>query len=278
MLQTGFTTDHSNPKYDYTLRRQALRNTWFPTSQAALDKLEASSGIVLRFVIGHTTHAKAEAEVASEEKKHGGFLRLPIQEEYLSLTNKTFTFFTTVVQQYNPQYIFKVDDDVYLRVDRVPAAVKQWKQKDADYIGCMKTGPIYTSRQYRWFEPQHAVLGGEYFTHCWGTIYVLSGHAADLLAAMDPSKLRFFANEDVTVGAWMLALRVNHYDDRRLCETICTSSSIAVFDFPQCAGLCEAQTSLPELYASENCRTPALKDGTLPELPVLIDFTIDDER
>ena len=28
----------------------------------------------------------------------------------------------------------------------------------ADYIGCMKTGPIQTDVHYRWHEPQHEVL------------------------------------------------------------------------------------------------------------------------
>jgi len=31
-----------------------------------------------------------------------------------------------VTSIYEPQYIVKADDDVYLRVDRIPYAVKQW--------------------------------------------------------------------------------------------------------------------------------------------------------
>lgn len=52
-----------------------------------------------------------------------------------------------------------------------------------------------TSPEWRWYEPQHAVLGSrEYFTHAWGSIYVLSGTAATAIAEM-PSRLRYFANE-----------------------------------------------------------------------------------
>ena len=66
----------------------------------------------------------------------------------------------------------------------------------ADYIGCMKTGRIMTSPEWRWYEPQHAVLGGgEYFTHAWGSIYVLSGDAALRVAQMPTGSMRFFANE-----------------------------------------------------------------------------------
>lgn len=31
-----------------------------------------------------------------------------------------------VTTQYDPQYIVKIDDDVYLRLDRLPHAVQQW--------------------------------------------------------------------------------------------------------------------------------------------------------
>jgi galactosylxylosylprotein 3-beta-galactosyltransferase len=66
----------------------------------------------------------------------------------------------------------------------------------ADYVGCMKTGQIIKSPRYRWYEPQHALLGGNnYFTHAWGSLYVLSGRVAADLAAMRDGSLRHFANE-----------------------------------------------------------------------------------
>ena len=63
----------------------------------------------------------------------------------------------------------------------------------------MKTGQIMKSPEWRWYEPQHAVLGGgHYFTHAWGSIYVLSGKAAANIARMPEGSLRFFANEGVS--------------------------------------------------------------------------------
>lgn len=46
-----------------------------------------------------------------------------------------------------------------------------------------------------------------------------------------------FNNEDVTIGSWMLAMNVNHEDNRKLCEAECTPSSIAVWDIPRCSGM-----------------------------------------
>ena len=65
----------------------------------------------------------------------------------------------------------------------------------------MKTGQIIKSPRYRWYEPQHALLGGhDYFTHAWGTAYVLSGAAAAALAAVRGGTLRHFANEGEGAG------------------------------------------------------------------------------
>lgn len=45
-----------------------------------------------------------------------------------------------------------------------------------------------------------------------------------------------FSNEDVTIGAWMLAMNVNHEENHQLCQTECTPTSIAVWDLPKYLG------------------------------------------
>ena len=67
----------------------------------------------------------------------------------------------------------------------------------ADYIGCMKNGDVYSDPKYRWFERQWPLLGKTYFTHAWGTLYVVSGRAASSLAGLPIGALRFFTNEGV---------------------------------------------------------------------------------
>ncbi|KAF5780847.1 putative glycosyl transferase, family 31 [Helianthus annuus] len=53
-----------------------------------------------------------------------------------------------------------------------------------------------------------------------------------------PCSFRMFSNEDVTVGAWMLAMNVTHENNRQLCQPECTATSIAVWDIPKCSGYC----------------------------------------
>ena len=61
----------------------------------------------------------------------------------------------------------------------------------------MKNGPVYTDRKYRWFEHQWPLLGDKYFTHAWGTLYVLSGRIAAQIGSIPDGTLRFFSNEGV---------------------------------------------------------------------------------
>ena len=78
-LQTAFTTDHSNPQYNYEDRREALRLAWVPGTQAERDALLRRHNIVVEFVIGHSSDPQAEALVNEEEARFGGFLRLGMQ-------------------------------------------------------------------------------------------------------------------------------------------------------------------------------------------------------
>ncbi len=77
---------------------------------------------------------------------------------------------------------------------------------------------------------------------------------------------------DVTLGSWMLAFNVHHFDDRRLCDPWCTPSSLAVYNIPECSGLCNPVKDLVHLHAQSDCVSPALTDGSVPLLPPIFRF------
>ena len=90
--------------------------------------------------------------------------------------------------------------------------------------GCMKSGQVLTDRRYKWFEPEYwrfgEAAGAEgqinYMRHASGQIYGLSGPVAKYIGRNGPI-LHRFANEDVTLGAWLVGLEITHVDERRLC-------------------------------------------------------------
>jgi hypothetical protein len=119
------------------------------------------------------------------------------------------------------------------------AAISQYKQRQLDYIGCMKRGNIVKDPHLKWYEPQHVGtalfpsllslqpsstgqlppraahlvsrsgnrssqerLGdGNYFSHAFGPMYILSGRAAGILASHEPDMLRHFMNEGESIAA-----------------------------------------------------------------------------
>lgn len=88
----------------------------------------------------------------------------------------------------------------------------------------MKSGQVLTDRRYKWFEPEYWRFGDpassegqiNYMRHASGQIYGLSGPVAKYVRRNAPI-LHRFANEDVTLGAWLVGLEIQHIDERRLC-------------------------------------------------------------
>jgi len=279
-VQTGFQSHGDSQKvrpdqYNYELRRQVLRQTWFPADETEMRRQLSVHGYVMRFVIGQTDNTTAEERLHEEIRNYGPMLRLDVTESYKNLAWKSHHFFLAVHRYYNADYVVKIDDDVYLRPDRLMAGIRQYTANKQDYIGCMTQGTIVRNATRKWFEPQHARLGdGNYFTHALGPLYILSGRAIDLVASLPMHNLRHFINEDVTVGGWMMMLDLKEYDDRRLCTPGCNPISIGVYPIDRCAGLCDPVRNLPYLHGHPNCQTPTIPHPhhQLPNYKPLVDM------
>lgn len=234
-------------------RRRSLRKTWVPSDRAGLQRLEESTGLAFRFVIGRTRDKSKMLELRKEVELYDDFMLLDIEEEYSKLPYKTLAFFKASYALFDSEFYVKADDDIYLRPDRLSLLLAKERSHSQTYLGCMKKGPVFTDPKLKWYEPQSYLLGKEYFLHAYGPIYALSADVVASLVALRNSSFRMFSNEDVTIGAWMLAMNVNHEDSRALCEPECTPSSIAVWDIPKCSGLCDPEKKLLELHQKDSC-------------------------
>ncbi|TYJ39195.1 hypothetical protein E1A91_A04G049800v1 [Gossypium mustelinum] len=169
-------------------------------------------------------------------------------------------FFKAAYALFDSEFYVKADDDIYLRPDRLSLLLVKERSHSQTYLGCMKKGPVFTDPKLKWYEPLSFLLGKEYFLHAYGPIYALSADVVASLVALRNDSFRMFSNEDVTIGAWMLAMNVNHEDNRALCEPECTQSSVAVWDIPKCSGLCNPEKKMLELHQIDACS----KSPTLP--------------
>lgn len=220
-VQTTYATDRN---------RKVLRQTWFPSTQKALDELQAGHNLTLRFVIGSTTDPQQEAALAAERAQHGGFLMLPWAERSggNSSSAKTHAFLLHALLHTRAAYIVRMEEGVYLQPRRLALVARQWEDADRDYVGCFFHASA-VMKDGAWAEDHHRLFPGKYHTYAQGGMYALSRKALENLGEMPgEGNLRYFNNEDVTVGLWMALLLVNHYDDQRLCELDCTTSSVAV--------------------------------------------------
>ncbi|KAM4121460.1 hypothetical protein ACB094_01G007500 [Castanea mollissima] len=240
-------------------RRLALRETWFPSDPDGLLRLEQATGIAFRFVIGRSKNAKKTAELHKEMEKYKDFMVIDVQEDNLNLPYKSLAFFKAAFELFEADYYVKVDDVIYLRPDRLAILLAKERSHPLTYIGCMKKGPVITDPKMKWYEKSGHLIGNEYFLHAYGPIYVLSAEVVASLAAARNSSLRMFSNEDVTIGSWMLSMNVHHEDNRAICDSRCTPTSIAVWDIPKCSGLCNPTKRLKELHKIGMCsRSPTL--------------------
>ena len=65
------------------------------------------------------------------------------QDHYKTLAFKTLAFWQLVIEQYNARFIIKVDDDNYVRLDRLAIAVRQWEDIGAGAVPFL-VGPAFT--------------------------------------------------------------------------------------------------------------------------------------
>lgn len=168
------------------------------------------------------------------------------------------------MHRYDPDWVVKVDDDMYLLVERLLLAAKQWDKMGAGYIGCMKHGYVWKEEGERWYEPQHLLVGNEYFLHAYGSLYATSGEVVKNVVLKNYDNLRLFSNEDTSVGVWMIAHNVTHFEDMRLCAEGCSDAAIGVLR-KSCMGLCNPTKDMLLIHRANHCQTEAV--DPLPYLP-----------
>ncbi|XP_024524441.1 probable beta-1,3-galactosyltransferase 4 isoform X2 [Selaginella moellendorffii] len=248
-----------NTAFTSRKRRDSVRETWMPRG-AELKKLEKEKGIVVRFVVGHsaTPGGILERTIDAEDELYSDFLRLDDHiEGYRELSAKTKAYFATAVSLWDADFYVKVDDDVHVNLEKLGKTLARHRSKPGIYIGCMKHGAVLSQKGGKYYEPEFRKFGGDgnrYFQHATGQLYGISQDlAAYILANKDI--LHRYANEDVSLGAWLIGLNVKHINDRSLCcgTTDCESklragnACVASFDW-SCSGICRSAARMRDVH------------------------------
>lgn len=248
-----------NTAFSSRKRRDSVRATWMPQGDKR-KKLEEEKGIVIRFVIGHssTPGGVLDKAIEAEETLHGDFLRLDHVEGYMELSAKTKTYFSTAVALWDAEFYIKVDDDVHVNLATLGTTLSRHRMKPRVYIGCMKSGPVLARKGVRYHEPQYwkfGEVGNSYFRHATGQLYAISKDLATYIS-INQHILNKYANEDVSLGSWFIGLDVEHVDDRRLCcgtppdcEWKAQAGNICVASFDwKCSGICKSVERIADVH------------------------------
>lgn len=251
LMVIGINTAFSSRK-----RRDSIRNTWMPQGEKR-KKLEEEKGIVIRFVIGHSAISGGivDRAIAAEDRKHGDFMRLDHVEGYLELSGKTKTYFATAVALWDANFYVKVDDDVHVNIATLGQILSKHISRPRVYTGCMKSGPVLSDKDVRYYEPEHWKFGDKYFRHATGQLYAISKDLATYIS-LNKHVLHKYVNEDVSLGAWFIGLDVEHIDDRRLCcgtppdcewKAQAGNTCAASFDW-RCSGICNTVENIQGVH------------------------------
>jgi len=128
-------------------RRDSIRGTWLPKGDE-LKRLETEKGIIMRFVIGHSSSPGGVLDhtIEAEEEQHKDFFRLNHIEGYHELSSKTQIYFSSAVAKWDADFYIKVDDDVHVNLGMLGSTLARHRSKPRVYIGCMKSGPVLAQK------------------------------------------------------------------------------------------------------------------------------------
>ncbi|KAL9230973.1 hypothetical protein vseg_006254 [Gypsophila vaccaria] len=204
--------------------RDAIRKAWMPIG-TALKNLEDQKGIVAKFVIGRSANRgdNLDREIHVESSQTDDFIILDDHVEADEENpKKTKLFFAHAADTWEAEFYVKVNDDVSVKIDGLAAILTANLDKSRVYIGCMKSGEVFSEPGHKWYEPDWWKFGDgkSYFQHASGEIFVISQALAQFVS-INRSILRNYAHDDISAGSWFIGLDVKHIDETKLC---CSSS------------------------------------------------------
>ncbi|XP_012852316.1 PREDICTED: probable beta-1,3-galactosyltransferase 11 isoform X1 [Erythranthe guttata] len=210
--------------------RDAIRKAWMGTG-VTLKRMEEQKGVIIRFVIGRSSNRgdSLDRSIDSENKQNNDIFILEKHVEAPEeLPNKTKLFFAHASENWDADYYAKINDDVYVNIDAFRNTLAAHLDKPRVYIGCMKSGEVFSEEGQRWYEPDWWKFGdgkNSYFRHASGEMFVVSQALAKFIS-INRSILRAYAHDDVSVGSWFIGVDAKHIDERKFCCSSWSSGAI----------------------------------------------------
>ncbi|XP_050022825.1 beta-1,3-galactosyltransferase 6-like [Dermacentor andersoni] len=193
--------------------RHAARRTWLKLAAASEQR------IVYKFFVGaHGTPLQWVENLKRESLSFDDVVILDDAEDsYEHLTSKLVHSLKWIVGHYYFDFVLKLDDDSFARVDVVADELAKWKEERPDgelYWGYFAgNAPVFKSG--KWAERTWYLRDGYYLPYARGGGYVLPQSAARYIATLAFVAFDYYFSEDASVGVWTAPLRLHRKHDRR---------------------------------------------------------------
>lgn len=166
------------------------------------------------FSVGLANSPNIGSVVTLEQEKFGDILRLPYQDSYRNLPNKTMNSLTWIADNCRPKYVLKTDDDCFINI----LEMLSWLQTlpaSYQYIGRVNTEmPVIRDPKHRNYVPKEEHKDNVYKPYCAGGGYILKGNI--IKNVTDTGKrIKQIINEDAYMGMIANALKIKPVNEDR---------------------------------------------------------------
>ena len=191
-------------------RRHAIRETWL--------RLSAKRKIRHYFIVGTLDLNESELNsLYSEQRLYNDMVLFPhLRDTYSSLSLKLLLTLKWFSNKMSFNYLVKVDDDSFLRIDQLFDELLDRTIAKTDtkplYMGYFD-GRAHVKRSGQWSEPNW-LLCDRYLPYALGGGYVVSQELVRFIAKNAPL-LQLFRSEDVSLGVWLSPFNINRIHDIR---------------------------------------------------------------
>lgn len=212
-----------------------------------------------RFLIASSGLNTSELFYLHEENDVFGDLML-IKDQidvYENLTQKLLNGFQRSIEEFNFEYLMKVDDDVFVNLPIITEELRTYHVSTHNqyrnytirpelYWGYFNANsPVL--RNGKWADPQY-FLTEKYMAYALGGGYLLSSNLVNYVV-YNRNVLSPFRNEDMAIGAWLSPLRNVHkrHDIRFLMFQKCTTFFVLMH--------CSRYENMVKLWNGDSCTT-----------------------
>ena len=190
-------------------RRDIIRETW-----KTYCKPDEDPAVLVQFVIGTLELSPPELEaVMFEQQTHHDLVLLPhLKESYYNLTRKVLQSLVWADRNLKFSYLLKCDDDSFVMLHLIAEELSERTSTRSYYWGFFD-GRATPKKVGKYIEKEW-FLCDRYLPYALGGGYIVSADLVHKVALVSDS-LRFYNNEDTSLGVWLSPYKAERKHDSR---------------------------------------------------------------